>query len=119
MIWHQIADLLKSGTVAELRQRMTDREFRRWRRYFVWKLNAFDTTHRYLAQIAMEVCRTRLKDPALAQLEHFIIPFTLGEKAAPAKPTGPPTEAEIKQRSIWSQAYWMTLCGYTAPKKDG
>ena len=37
--------------------------------------------HFYLAQIALEVCRGRMKNPSSAKLEHFLLDFKLGDES--------------------------------------
>lgn len=60
----------------------------------------------YLAQIALEVARSRGgKDAASLRLDNFLLRFEQ------RKPATPPTEEELEKQVALSKAKWMAVAG--------
>jgi len=74
------------------------------------ELNGFHREDYYLANIAAEVRRSFVKDPAKIKMESFLIKFKKGAKLKRPKKT---KEEKIRE----SKAFWMSLAGMPKRKK--
>lgn len=85
----------------------TSREFLEWMEYL--DKEEWQKHHRedfYLAQIAMEVARTRVRNPGSLKAENYLLKFvTRGEAAAPV------SQEEVEERTAMSKGKWFTLTG--------
>lgn len=102
MLWFRLASHL-GMSLQEVQQQTTSSEFVEWVEYLDSLWNVPDRKDYLLANIAAEVCRTRVKRPASVKVQDFILKFS---NAAHKKP--PSTEA--------SKAFWFAAVGV---KKGG
>jgi len=64
----------------KVRRETSSSEFYLWMAYLDWEVNAFNADRQYFAQIALEACRSRLKEPNKVSLKDFLLKFEVAEK---------------------------------------
>ncbi len=72
MAWYELAYLLRSP-VSILKEHITVTEFLGWREFFRVQREKNEKEHFYWAQIAAEVRRSYVKEPAKVKLESFLL----------------------------------------------
>lgn len=82
-MWFRLAARL-GMSLQRCQQETTSTEFMEWQAFLDMEPNMFNATHDYLAQIAAEVHRTRVRTPRNVKLEDKRLKFTRG-KSAPTK----------------------------------
>lgn len=90
-------------------RKTTNRQFEVWRRWLAARWNSPDRTDHYLMQVAAEVRRGRVKNPASVSVDDLKLPF----KVVAADPPPPsPESASARSKAGWSAA----LGGVTVTK---
>jgi len=84
-----------------LRARITFSEFLAWLEYIRREEERTTKIDTYLAQIAMEIVRSRVKNPEKIKLDTFVLKFRHVAEAPAAKSRGP-RDAK-KSKAIWLQ----------------
>lgn len=92
--------------VCELQQRMPSSEFTAWRVFLEREPNQFNKQDYYLAQIAAEIVRPRVKNPERLGLDDYLIRFE--SRKQDAKPREM-TEAEKQEHIERSKAAWAAF----------
>lgn len=98
----------------ECKAKTTSSEFVDWQKYFRQENNEVTPDRYYLAQIALETARNRVKEPAKLKLKDFIIEF-ISKKSEPVERT----PEEKKAASMHMLEIWKArLMAMTKKKKD-
>jgi hypothetical protein len=104
-------------------QGTTSSEFTDWQEYIRWEASkGFHRADYYLAQIAAEVVKNRLKDPSKVSLKDFMIPFSFKSDHTPEANATEMSEDERKSRiaqvSAWAKAKWGAFTRAKIPKEE-
>jgi len=95
--WYHLASHLGMA-VQEVQLKTTATEYSKWMVFLAeerkWKEERIDKQDIYLAQIALEACRSRIKKPGDVKLEDFI----LGDLPKTKKASKPKTKKEAAER---------------------
>lgn len=78
-----------------------------WKVYLDELPNRFNATHEFLANIAFEIYKGRLKDPSKAKIEQFQLKF----EVVKPKVQEELTEEAVKARTTVSKNFWKALAG--------
>jgi hypothetical protein len=97
-------------TVQETLECVTSTEFLEWQAFEAIESNQFHREDYFLAQIAAEVCRSRVKNPSRIKDSDFLIKF---QTRKPRKLS----EEDLKNRVESSKAKWLGAVMGTKPRK--
>jgi len=89
---------------------VTNRQFEAWQCWRGLQWDRPDRTDQYLMQIACEVVRSRVKDPAKVKLSHFKLDFGRSGRERPVT---------REQATRWSQAAWFSSMTMPVKVQDG
>lgn len=104
-------------------QGTTSSEFTDWQEYIKWETaNGFHRTDHYLAQIAAEIVKGRLKDPTKVSTKDFMISFSFKSNGKPDATAPEMSDDERKSRiaqvSAWAKAKWGAFTKAKIPKEE-
>jgi len=94
LAWFRVASHLHLP-VSELAERITHSEFLEWLSFLVWENEQHGKSDYYLAQIAAEVVRTRVKDPRTVKTKDFLLQ---------SKKSQEPAAKAASSKAIWMEA---------------
>ena len=95
LAWFRVASHLHTS-VEELAGKITLSEFQDWLQYLEWEQNYHSKQDYYLAQIAAEIRKTRVKHPQKVKIDHLLMKF--------------------KRKVQDSKATWLSFFGLKAKK---
>lgn len=104
-------------------QGTTSSEFTDWQEYIRWDAqHGFHREDHYLAQIAAEVVKGRLKDPSKVSTKDFMISFSFKSDGKADVKVSEMSEDERKSRiaqvSAWAKAKWGAFTRAKIPKEE-
>lgn len=107
--WYRVASHLKIPVI-ELRERITYTEFLDW---FIF-LQKRETEREmiqdhYLAQIAAEVCRSRVTEPKKIETKHFYVKVDSSSIPTPHMPTEAEKEKSRESKKAWAAGLNLTI----------
>lgn len=93
----------------------TSREFVEWIEWLDQEEKRITVNQNYMAQIALEVRRSWIKDKRTLKIKDFILPFQKeGQKKK--KKREKMNELSVEERIKKSKSFWFGLCGISGNK---
>lgn len=113
LLWFELASHLRM-TVSDLQDRIEYSEFLEWIQYLRIERNSLAKIDHYLAQIAMEVRRSYVKDPNRVKLSSFLMKFSTPEEAEVVDSAKDPRSV----KTAVSKAAWFGALGMQIPREN-